>query len=113
EVRPLAGRLGEEDAVRGEDRDGIALEPGEAADERLAVERLELVEAAAVDDPRDHLPRVELVAEVLGDEAVQVGGVERGRLRRRPLPRRLRLRAAQMADDLAAHGERVLVRGRV
>ena len=66
--------------------DRIALDPGEAADERLAVELLELVEARAVDDPGDHLARVELVAEVLGNEAVQVGRVERGRLRRCELP---------------------------
>ena len=60
-MRALLGRLGEEHAVVREDPDGVALDPREAADERLAVERLELVEAGAVDDPGDHLARVELV----------------------------------------------------
>ena len=70
---PFLGRLREEDAAVGEDPDRVALDAREAADEGVAVERLELVEAAAVDDPRDHLERVELVAEVLGDDPVEVG----------------------------------------
>src|SRR3712207_8547303 len=51
----LLRRLGEEDAVVREDADREALDPREAADERLAVELLELVEAAAVDDARDQI----------------------------------------------------------
>ena len=90
----------------------MALDAREAADERLAVELLELVEAGAVDDARDDLARVELVAEVLGDESVQVGRVERGRLRRRELPG-ARERRVEVPDDLAADRERVLVRGGV
>ena len=43
-----------------------------AADERLAVQRLELVEAAAVDDSRDHLARVHVRAVVVGDQAVEI-----------------------------------------
>ena len=72
-------------AVR-EDPDRVALDPGEPADERVAVEGLELVEAAAVDDPRDHLERVELVAEVLGDEPVEIGRVDDRRLGRGDAP---------------------------
>ena len=86
----------------------MALDPGEPADEGVAVERLELVEAAAVDDPGDHLERVELVPVVLGHDPVQVGRVDRGRLRRRDLPGR-GCRVAEMADDLARERERVLV----
>ena len=44
EVRALLRRLGEEDAVVREDPDRVALDAREAGDERLAVERLELVE---------------------------------------------------------------------
>ena len=70
---PFCDDCGEEDAAVREDPDRVALDPREAADERVAVERLELVETAAVDEPRDHLERVELVAEILGDEAVELG----------------------------------------
>ena len=80
EVRALLRRLGEEHALVREDRDRIALDAREAADERLAVELLELVEARAVDDPADHRAGVELVAEVLGNEAVELRRVERGLL---------------------------------
>ena len=110
-MRALLRRLGEEHAAVGEDPDGVTLDPREAADERVAVERLELVEAAAVDDARDHLERVELVAEVLGDEAVEVGRVDGGRLGRRDLPG-ARLGVAEVTDDLARDRERVLVGGR-
>src|SRR5207253_8383043 len=67
EVRALLRGLREEDAVVREDPDREPLDPCEAADERLAVERFELVEAAAVDDPGDHLARVEGLAVVVRD----------------------------------------------
>ena len=65
---------------------GIALDVREPADERVAVELLELGKRLAVDDPRDHLERVELVAEVLRDEPVEVGRVDDRRLRRSRAP---------------------------
>src|SRR4029453_17804857 len=49
EVRALLGGLGEEHAVVRDDPDRIALDPREAADERLALQLLELREARAVD----------------------------------------------------------------
>ncbi len=58
------------------------------------------------------LARVELVAEVLRDEAVEIGRVEGGLLDRRELPRGGEGRI-EMADDLARDRERVLVGGRV
>ena len=61
--------------------DRVALDPREAADERLAVERLELVEAGAVDEARDQLARVDLLAEVGRDQAVELGRVGGGRPR--------------------------------
>src|SRR4029077_1536626 len=57
EVRALLPRLREENAVVGEDPDREALDARPAADERLAVERLELVEARAVGGPRAPLSR--------------------------------------------------------
>src|SRR5262249_43297089 len=72
-------------------------------------EWLELVEPATVDDPGDDLARVDLLAKALGDEAVQIGRVERWRLGRRDLPGWGRAPVTEVADDLAAERERVLV----
>ena len=109
EVCSLLGRFGEEDATVREDPDGVALDPGKPADEGVAVERLELVEAAAVDDPGDDLERVELVPVMLGHDPVEVGGVDQGRLGRRDLPGGWG-GVAEVADDLAGERERVVVR---
>ena len=92
---------------------GIALDAREAGDERLAVELLELVEAGAVDDARDQLARVGLVAEVLGDQPVEVGGVERGRLGLCDVPGGCGARRCEVAHDAARERKRVLVRRRV
>ena len=58
EMRALHRGLREEHAVVGEDADRLAMDPGEAADQRRAVVRLELLEFAAVDDAGDHLAHV-------------------------------------------------------
>src|SRR5207249_4517918 len=58
EMRRLQRRLGEENAVVGDDPDRITPDAGETADQGLAIERLELVQLAAVDDARDHLAYV-------------------------------------------------------
>ncbi len=86
-MRALLRGLREEDPAVREDPDRIPLDASEAAHEGVAVERLELVEAAAVDDPRDQLERVELVAEVLGNEPVEVCRIDDGLLRSGELPR--------------------------
>jgi hypothetical protein len=52
---PLAEALSSEHAVVGQDADLEALDAREAADQRLAVQWLELLEAAAVDQTRDDL----------------------------------------------------------
>ena len=69
--------------------DGIAPDVREAAHERVAVERLELGEARAVDEPRDHLAHVEGRALVGRDDA---GELARGR---RPAPRARPARATE------------------
>ena len=84
-----------------------------AADERLAVQRLELVEAGAVDDPRDHLARVELRAVVVGNQPVELGRVDRRRLGRRDLPGRLGPAPVRVRDDPPRDRERMLVARRV
>ena len=58
EVRALQRAFGEQHAVVGEDRDAIAPDAGEAADQGRAAERFELVEIRAVDDAGDHLAHV-------------------------------------------------------
>ena len=108
---PFWADSGEEDAAVRENPDRMALDAGEPADERVAVEGLELVEPAAVDEPRDDLQRIELVPIVLGDDPVEVGGVDSRRLGRRDLPGRRR-GIAEVAHDLAGERERVLVRHR-
>jgi len=51
----LQSALAEEDPVVGDDSDRVALDVTESADQRLAVERLELVEVAPVEDSRQQL----------------------------------------------------------
>ena len=58
EVRRLERRLREQHAVVGDDADEQAVQAREAGDERRAVALLELVEARAVDEPRDDLADV-------------------------------------------------------
>ena len=91
EMRALDRAFAEQDAVVGEDRDRHAPDVREAADQRGAVERLELVELAAVDDAGDDLVHVIGRADVLGDDAVQFFRVEvrRARFAQRLDPPRL------------------------
>jgi hypothetical protein len=49
-VRALERALGEQDAVVGQDSDRVPVDVGEAAHQRLAVERLELVHPGPVHD---------------------------------------------------------------
>src|SRR5262249_44493043 len=95
EVGALDGALGEQDAVVGEDADGIAHDPRESTDERRAVSGLELVEAAAIDDAGDDLADIVGAAEVRRDDAVDVTGVVGGWLGRGQLPRQVDFRAAE------------------
>ena len=50
--------------------DLLAPDMGKAADQTGAIGRLILVEAAAVDDPRDDLTHVELHPAVCGQDAI-------------------------------------------
>ena len=71
---------------------------GEAGDERLAVELLELLEVRAVDDACDELARVRLVAEVLRNEPYRSAGSTRAPPRAR-LPRRRGRGEVEVADE--------------
>ena len=82
EVGALEGRFAEQHAVVGEDAERVAVQVGEAADERRAVLALELVELGAVDEAGDDLAHVVALA--------QVAPARRRRCRRgrRPVRRR-------------------------
>src|SRR5205807_219220 len=98
EMRGLQRALGEQDAVIGENADRITPDPGEPADERLAVEPFELVELAAVDDAGDDFAHVVGPAGVRRNDAVDLlGRIER--LARRPDLDRHTLGAVEVADD--------------
>ena len=111
-MRALERRFGEQDAVVGEDADRIAEDVGKARDQGLAVERLELVERAAIDDPGDDLADLEGLAQIGADDAVQLGGLVERR-RRRPQLEIRPLDPVQMGDDPAREAERVGVGERV
>ena len=82
----------------------------EAADQRGAVGRLVLVEAAAVDDARDHLAHVELHLDVARNDAVEFLRVVVRRLGVDALDREL-FAAAELGDDLARDRDRLLFVG--
>ena len=108
EVRAFLRRFGEQDAVVGDDADGIAPDPREPGDERRAVARLEFVELAAVDDARDHFAHVVGLLDVGADDAVDLVRVEARRNGLADVDRDL-LRAIEIADDPARDRERVVV----
>ena len=102
----LRALLAEQDALVGEDADRVAVDVGEAADDRRRVERLELVPARAVDDPRDDLARVIAGARAGRHDAEQPAGID-GRLGGLDsLPRRGRARA-ERRDDRAHDLQRI------
>ncbi len=85
---------------------GKSPEVRETADQRLAVEGLELVELGVVDEARDHLAHVVRLAQVARHDAVEFRGVvrgQRGLAAAEPGGRTV----VEAADDLARHRERV------
>ena len=98
EVRPLLRALAEQDAVVRHHAHRDPLEVGEPGDQGRPVARLELVQPAAVQQPRQRLPDVLLHPGVPRPDAEQLlFGVER-RLRR-PALRRLRPGGLQPGDQ--------------
>ena len=79
---------------------------GEAANERGAIERLEFVEFAAVDEARDDLALVERLLQVGADDAGNFGGIEQRRAHRADVAVEL-LHAVERADDVAGLGDRL------
>ncbi|MPL74822.1 hypothetical protein SDC9_20641 [bioreactor metagenome] len=113
EMRGLLRGLGKEHAVVRDDAHRAALEMGETGHDRLAEARLELVEAAPVDHPRDHLADVVGGAQIGGHRAEDLLGVIGRGLGRLPLHRR-GLRPVQVAHRPAGERQRMgVVLGKV
>src|SRR6202011_4259776 len=70
EMGALERRFRKQDSIIGEDAHGIADNVRESADEGCSIERLELVEHAAVDDPGKDFARVVSLARIGGGGAV-------------------------------------------
>ena len=108
EVRALERGLGEQDAVVRDDPDRMAVQPGEAGDQRRPVERLELGEPAAVDQPGDHVADVVGRARVGRDDLVHRRRVVQRLLGGLDVPRPGAARP-ERADDLPDDLQRVRV----
>ena len=112
EMRALQGRLGQQRAVVGEDGDRLAVDRAKAGHQRISPQRFELVESAAVEQPRNDFARVVGLFGVDRYDAIELNRVVTwcaGRQRRH----HGRL-GRQAGDDLTQHGQRlVLVLGQV
>ena len=107
EVRALERGLGEQHAVVGDDPDGVAADARETADERRAVQRLELVELGSVDQPRNDFAHVVRMPRIARDDSIEFLGGERGR--HRLAGRCRRTGAVEVADESPRHPQRVRV----
>ena len=88
EVGALERRLAEQHAVVGDDPHGVPVQAREPGHQRGAVLALELVQLAAVDQPRDDLVHVVRGLQVGGHHAVELALVDLGRPALVDLPRR-------------------------
>ena len=111
-MRRLLGAFREQDAVIGEDRDRHAIEARKAADERFAIELLELMEFRPVNEARDHFAGVIGFADILRHEAMHFGRIIE-RLGRFGKVERLGLRLCQRTNNGAHNGKRMGIMGRV
>ena len=96
--------------------DRHAVDIGEAAHQRRAVQRLEFVEPRPVDQARDELAHVVGLARTLRDDAVELERIVGGLRRTRPgrtRPQRPHRRRTQARDRAARERERVRVAFRV
>ena len=112
EMRALERAFAEQDAVVGEDADGEPVDVRKAADERRAVERLELVELGGIDDPRDHVAHVVGRARIRGHDAVEI----LCRIKRLARLAQFEIswpHAIEVGDDAPRNADGVLIAGRI
>ena len=109
---PFRADFGKQDAVVGEDADGVAVDMGKTADQGRAVKALELVELAGIDDARDQIPGVIGRAQIGRHHAIQFRGII---VRRAWCPHHNRwvLCVVQAGDDAAAQRERMAIIARI
>src|SRR5260370_8952391 len=112
EVWGFERALGEENAVVGYDANRIAHQTRKATHDSRAIQCLEFVETAAIDQPRDNLAHIVALAAISGDDAIQIFGVVKRWFRRANLPGDIET-SVEIGDDAATNGERVLVIDRV
>src|SRR5260370_3271161 len=86
EVWGFERALGEENAVVGNDADRVAHQTRKATHDGRAIQCLEFVETAAIDQPRDNLAHIVALAAISGDDAIQIFGVVKPWSRRANLP---------------------------
>ena len=108
----LERAFAEQDAVIGEDAERYSEQMRETADERGAIQALELVELAAVHEAEQDFARVIGRAQIGRHHAVQLGRVVQRIGGRAPRDGRT-LRRAEAGDDAPAQSERVRVVARV
>ena len=105
EVRALERTFGEQHPVVGENADRITTEVRKAAEQRRAVELLELLELRVIYQACDHLARVVGLAQAHGHYAIELLGIVTRRPRR--LRRCARTRWAQARHDAPRDAQRV------
>src|SRR5260370_17849303 len=98
--------LGEENAVVGNDADRVAHQTRKATHDSRAIQCLEFVETAAIDQPRDNLVHIIALAAISGDDTIQLFGVVKRWFRRANIPgeRETRVRTV---DDAPATSTRM------
>ncbi len=107
-MRRLQRAFGKQHAVVAENADLETHDAREAGHQRVAVERLELMEFAVVDQAGDDLAVVGRHARVGADQPIDVGGIEPRRARRRHRPSLCRY-VAEIGDDVAGDGDGMAV----
>src|SRR5207248_767314 len=106
EVRTFQSRFRHQNAVVREDPDFESADIGKAANERDAVQRLELVEFASIHKPSDDLTHIVEPAKIRWNDASDIFGIVKRGLCFSPL----RLKASvEMVDDPSGDPNRLFV----
>src|ERR1700759_1735372 len=97
-MRALQRALAEQDAVIGDDADRITPDMRKAANQRLTIKLLELVEFRTIDQPGNDVPHVERPAAVGGNNTVDFLGRKQRLARLAHIELGLRLRLQRGND---------------
>src|SRR5260370_37002556 len=86
EVWGFERALGEENSVVGNDADRVAHQTRKGTHDSRAIQCLEFVETAAIDQPRDNLAHIVALPVISGDDPIQTFGVGKRWFRAASLP---------------------------